>query len=178
MRADQAEYLRNTDKSVPLARLEEQRELNPIVLILDNVRSAFNVGSIFRTAETAGVQELVTSGISPHPPHPKLRKTALGSVDTVPHRHVDDCYNAVLEYKQRGYYIVVMETATTSRCYTDVAYPRKVAVVVGNEVTGVDPRIMEAADVVAEIPMFGVKNSLNVASAAPIVLFEILRQWK
>ncbi len=177
-RADQASYLRNTDSSVPLERLTETKELNPIVLILDNVRSAFNVGSIFRTAETVGVQELITCGVSPHPPHPKLRKTALGSTDNVVTRHVNESVATVLEYKQKGYFIAVLETATTSTCYTDVKYPKNTVVVVGNEVTGVDPRIMEMADVIAEIPMFGHKNSLNVSSAAPIVLFEILRQWK
>lgn len=177
LRADLADYLRNTDKSVPMERLEP-KELNPLILVLDNVRAANNVGSLFRTCETAGVQELITSGISPHPPHPKLRKTALGSDLYVPTRHVMDTLSTVLELKSQGYFIVAMETTTKSVCYTDVKYPKKTVVIVGNEVTGVDPRIMDIADVIAEIPMFGIKNSLNVAAATPIVLFEILRQWK
>jgi len=173
LRADENAYLRNTDR----ASLHVSRTVNPIVLILDNVRSAFNTGSLFRTGETAGVAEIVTCGITPTPPHPKLRKTALSSVEAVPCRHFDDTLAAVADLKARGYKVVVMETTAKSQVYTDVAYTDKVALVLGNEVMGVDTRVMEAADLIVEIPTFGVKNSLNVASAAPIVLFEVLRQY-
>lgn len=177
VRADQASYLRNTDKSVHLQDDHSGKPLNPMALVLDNVRSAFNVGSMFRTSETAGACELVTCGITPHPPHPKLRKTAFTSVDVVPSRHFEDTLLAVQQLKAEGYSIVVMETTERSQQYTEVAFPAKVAIVMGNEVTGVDPRVMEMADIIVEIPTFGVKNSLNVASAAPIVMFEVLRQW-
>ena len=179
MRADQAaSYLRNTDKSVPVEKLSASKTLNPIILVLDNVRASNNVGSLFRTAETVGVTELITCGITPHPPHPKLNKTALGSTDIVPTRHELNSLHAVQALKAQGYTIVAMETCTTAVKYSKVQYPKKVAIVVGNEVTGVDPLILEIADVIAEIPMFGVKNSLNVSAAAPVVLFEILRQWE
>ena len=177
LRADDAAYLRNTDKSV-LTLSTEERKTNPIVLVLDNIRSAFNVGSMFRTGETAGVEEIVTCGICPTPPHPKLRKTALSAVDTVPCRHYDDTLAAIADLKAEGYTIVVMETTSRSQIYTDIVYPPKVALVLGNEVTGVDTRVMDTADIIAEIPTFGLKNSLNVASAAPIVVFEVLRQLK
>ena len=180
LRADEASYLRNTDKA-PLnsegTNVADQRIANPVVLVLDNIRSAFNVGSMFRTGETAGVSEIVTCGITAHPPHPKLRKTALSATDSVPFRHFDDIMVAVATLKEEGYTIVAMETTSRSQVYTDVDYPLKVALVVGNEVTGVDTRVMEGADIIAEIPTYGVKNSLNVASAAPIVVFEVLRQW-
>jgi 23S rRNA (guanosine2251-2'-O)-methyltransferase len=84
---------------------------------------------------------------------------------------------AIKKLKEEGYTIVAMETTSRSQVYTDVDYPLKVALVVGNEVTGVDTRVMEEADIIAEIPTYGLKNSLNVASAAPIVVFEVLRQW-
>lgn len=177
VRADQAEYLRNNDKSIHLENEENTKPKNPMIVVLDNVRSAFNVGSMFRTSETAGVTELITVGITPHPPHPKLRKTAFSSLDVVPSRHFDDMDAAIAALKGDGYTIVVMETTSLSQDYTKVKFPKKVAVVLGNEVTGVDPRVIEMADIVTEIPTFGVKNSLNVASAAPIVMFEILRQW-
>lgn len=200
VRADQAQYLRNIDRS--MAELEgsgqgedgedvgsdggnggremqPRKRVFPLVLVLDNVRSAFNVGSLFRTGETAGIAELITCGISAHPPHPKLRKTAMNSLDVVPTRHFDDTSAALESLRAQGYVIVVMETTSKSQVYTDVDFSgKKVALVLGNEVTGVDTRIMDTADLIIEIPTFGVKNSLNVASAAPIVVFEVLRQWQ
>lgn len=151
--------------------------VHPLVLVLDNVRSAFNVGSLFRTAETAGLAEVITVGITAHPPHPKLRKTAMSAIDVVPSRHFTDIMGAVAQLRSEGYQIVAMETTSRSQRYTQAAYGAKVALVLGNEVTGVDTRVMEGADLIVEIPTFGIKNSLNVASAGPIVVFELLRQW-
>ncbi len=181
VRADQAAYLRNTDRSdlqvLDKGRASSTRMTHPVALLLDNVRSAFNVGSLFRTGETAGVAEIVTAGITASPPHPKLRKTAMQSLENVPTRHYDDVIEAVSALKEEGYTICVMETTTNSQVYTSATYPEKTCLVLGNEITGVDTRIMEQADMIVEIPTFGVKNSLNVASAGPIVLFEVLRQW-
>lgn len=189
VRADQAAYLRNTDRSLSLDEMvfsdsslsgssAHRPVVHPIVLVLDNVRSAFNVGSLFRTGETAGIAELVTCGITAHPPHPKLRKTAMNSLDVVPTRHFDDIMVAVETLRREGYQIVAMETTSRSRMYTESSvYSPKVALVLGNEVTGVDTRVMDVVDAIVEIPCFGIKNSLNVASAGPIVVFEVLRQW-
>ena len=179
VRADRAQYLRNTDRS-PVENLnyniypdmEEKSNLNvvrdtvhPVVLVLDNIRSAFNVGSMFRSAETAGAAEIITCGITAHPPHPKLRKTAFSAIDTVPFRHFDDTMSAIQQLKMEGYTIVAMETTSKSQVYTQVTYPSKVALVLGNEVTGVDTQIMDLADIIVQIPTYGIKNSLNVASA-------------
>jgi len=202
LRADRASYLRNIDKpkttGAPAATDSTSRTsshsedavdidavvvsqkvptIHPIALVLDNVRSANNVGSIFRSAETAGAAEVITCGITAHPPHPKLLKTAMQSVEVVPTRHFDDSLKALETLKSEGYTIVAMETTSLSKKYTDVKFTGKVALVLGHEITGVDTRIMEMADMVVEIPTYGVKNSLNVASAASIVLFEVLRQW-
>lgn len=176
LRADDAAYLRNTDKSA-LTLTTEARKTNPIVLVLDNIRSAFNVGSMFRTGETAGVIEIITCGITATPPHPKLRKTALSAVDMVPCRHFEDTLSAIRDLKAAGYKIVVMETTSRSQVYTEIDFPEKVALVMGNEVMGVDTKVMDEADIIAEIPTFGIKNSLCVSSAAPIVVFEVLRQY-
>lgn len=173
LRADEAEYLRNTDKEIISAR-----DIQPVAFLLDNLRSAFNVGSIFRTAETGGVKEIVTAGITPHPPNPKLRKTAFSAVDVVASTHFEDVMKAVEYLKSNGYKIAVMETTEGSQTYTDVEYPHNTVLVVGNELTGVDTRVIELADMVIQIPTYGIKNSLNVASAAPIVLYEVLRQWR
>jgi 23S rRNA (guanosine2251-2'-O)-methyltransferase len=178
LRADEAEYLRNTDKSAAIVQKRKERSLHPVALVLDNLRSALNVGSIFRTAETAGIQEVVTAGITAHPPNPKLKKTALSAVELVPSRHFDDILSAIQTLKNEGYTIIAMETTSISKQYHSVDYSQysKTALILGNEITGVDPRIMEKADLVVEIPTYGTKNSLNVGSAASIVLFEILRQ--
>ena len=176
LRADDASYLRNTDKSA-LTLTTEPRKTNPIVLVLDNIRSAFNVGSMFRTGETAGVMEIITCGITATPPHPKLRKTALSAVDMVPCRHFEDTLSAIRDLKAAGFKIVVMETTSRSQIYTDIEFPEKVALVMGNEVMGVDTKVIDEADIIAEIPTFGIKNSLCVSSAAPIVVFEVLRQY-
>lgn len=114
-----------------------------------------NVGSIFRTAETAGVSLVVTCGITCHPPHPKLSKTALSSLDSVPTIHFESTAEGVQYLRSQGYSIVAMETTERSETYSDVVFPSRVALVVGNEVTGVDVRIIEAADRVVQIPTYG-----------------------
>ena len=185
IRADEASYLRNTDKSVLHLNRNEvvnstSANYKPIVLVLDNVRSAFNVGSIFRTAETAGCKMVITCGITCHPPNPKLRKTAFDSIDIVPSVHYDDTMDAINDLKNEGYTIVSMETTSKSVSYsTNGIYPKSgIALVAGNEVFGVDTRVMDSCDKIVEIKTYGVKNSLNVASALPIVLFEVIRQWE
>ncbi|EKU23059.1 trna rrna methyltransferase [Nannochloropsis gaditana CCMP526] len=162
-----------------MSRLQSfPRSMHPLVLILDNVRSAYNVGSLFRTAETALLQELITCGFTPHPPHEKLKKTACRSLENVPSRHFSTTLDAVRTMKEEGFVVFAMETTSRSQCYTHVAFPEKAALVLGNEVIGVDTAVLEECDGgIIEIPTFGQKNSLNVASAAPVVVFEVLRQW-
>lgn len=189
LRADRSTYLRNIDKPLYSSHQDESGTetdlpgtskpptVHPIVFVLDNLRSANNVGCIFRSAETAGAAEVVTCGITAHPPNPKLMKTAMQSVNVVPSRHFEDTLVAIQTLKDEGYTIVAMETTSLSKTYTDVQFTGKIALVLGHELTGVDTRVMEVSDMIIEIPTYGVKNSLNVASAASIVLFEILRQW-
>ena len=184
IRADEASYLRNIDKSVleikgGSKRLDEADiKLNPVVIVCDNLRSAFNVGSIFRSADAAGVQSVMTTGITCHGSNPKLRKTAFSSIDTVPTQHFTDVMDCINELKNSGYTIVAMETTSKSQVYTDIKYPIKVAIIAGNEISGVDTRVMESADMIVEIPTYGAKNSLNVCSATSIILMEILRQYR
>jgi len=160
-------------------------------VVLDNVRSAFNVGSIFRTAEACGCSEVITTGITAHPNGngaEKLSKSALGADKYVASRHFVTTREAV-EYlrKEKPYlFLVGMETTEISKCYTKVNYPGSgsesgmngTAIFLGNEVSGIDTEIMSILDEIVEIPMFGAKNSLNIAACAPIVMYEILRQWK
>ena len=113
--------------------LLQQRALpmHPLLLILDNIRSAYNVGSLFRTAETALVQEVITCGFTPHPPHDKLKKTACRSLENVPSRHFSTTLEAVQTVKEEGYRVYAMETTSRSACYAHVAFPEKVALVLG-----------------------------------------------
>lgn len=113
--------------------LLQQRALpmHPLLLILDNIRSAYNVGSLFRTAETALVQEVITCGFTPHPPHDKLKKTACRSLENVPSRHFATTLEAVRKVKEEGYRVYAMETTSRSECYAHVKFPEKVALVLG-----------------------------------------------
>lgn len=184
-----AEYVRHHDD--PQQQHQVVRRF-PIVLVLDNLRSAYNVGSLYRTADAAGVTEVVTVGITPTPGNGKLQKSALGAELTVPTRHFATL-KAALEYlrntnhannnssNNNNYQLVGLETTKHSVLYTDFSYDinRGVALILGNEVTSVsvDVLLSEQLDAVLEIPIFGVKNSLNVAACAPTVVYEILRQW-
>lgn len=170
-----AEFVRNIDR----CHRDESRgtSRHSVSLVLDNLRSVYNVGSIFRTAETAACQEIITCGITPHPPHEKLRKTAFSAAETVPTRHFSSTLEAVLWLKSRNVTVLAMETTNRSKRYTDYNFSNPTALVLGNEVTGVDLQALQVCDDVVEIPTFGTKNSLNVASACAVVVFEVLRQF-
>jgi tRNA G18 (ribose-2'-O)-methylase SpoU len=178
-KSHQADWVRHNDLPE-----EAQRQTFPLILLLDNVRSAFNVGSIFRTADAAGCERVLTTGITPHPNGSgaeKLNKSALGAELVVPSQHFATTQEAV-EFLRRElpeYQLVGMETTERSIPYTDMSYSTKGTVLVlGNEVTGVDTDILPVLDGIVEIPMFGAKNSLNIAACAPVVLYEIIRQWR
>jgi 23S rRNA (guanosine2251-2'-O)-methyltransferase len=169
--------VRNFD--APLSAEEYARlPKHPIHLVLDHLRSAFNVGSIFRTADTARLARVVTCGYTAHPPHAKLDKTALGTLDYVASEHYDSTIDAVDALRAQNIPVWGLETTSRSKLYTAVSYPRPLALVLGNEALGVGRDVLERCDELIEIPTFGFKNSLNVASAAAVAVFEILRQWQ
>lgn len=159
--------------------LEEYQALpkHPLYLVLDNLRSAFNVGSLFRTADTARLAGLLTCGYTAHPPHPKLDKTALGTLAYIPTTHFATTLEAVESLRARGVAVWGLETTSQSRNHTQVQYPRPLALVLGNEALGVEQAVLEGCDELVQIPMYGFKNSLNVAAAGAVVVFEVLRQW-
>ena len=177
-KSQQAEWVRNHDEAV-----KSRSAVFPLVLVLDNIRSAFNVGSLFRTADACGCQQVLTCGITPHPNGnggDKLAKSALGAELLVPSQHFGTTKEAIAYLRKDlpDFQLIGMETTEQSQMYTNVEYSSNVALFLGNEVTGVDTEIMGDLDAIVEIPMFGAKNSLNVAACAPVVLYEILRQWK
>lgn len=146
---------------------------HPVSALLDNVRSLYNVGSIFRTCDAALVRELILTGFTPAPPRREIEKTALGATETVPWQYFSTPVEAITHLKNNGTRIIVVELTDAARPYTALApadFP--CCFVFGNELTGVSPELLRAADDAVEIPMYGVKHSLNVAVAAGIVLFE------
>uniref|UniRef100_A0A0G4FWN6 tRNA/rRNA methyltransferase SpoU type domain-containing protein n=1 Tax=Chromera velia CCMP2878 TaxID=1169474 RepID=A0A0G4FWN6_9ALVE len=173
-----ASFFRNRDKNREKV-IEQGLSFNPMVLVLDNLRSAYNVGCVLRTAETAALSKVITCGITPCPPHPKLAKTALGAHEFVVCEREETTLEAVRRLKREGFSVVAMETTENSEVYTQVDYKelRPLALVLGNEINGVDLEVLKECDRCIEIPMFGLKNSLNVAMATSVCVFEILRSW-
>jgi tRNA G18 (ribose-2'-O)-methylase SpoU len=150
----------------------------PVFAILENLRSAFNVGSIVRTADCALVEKIFFCGITAFPPHDKLDKTALGALPYVPWEHRDTAVQCMNELKNRGVQIVALETTNQSRIHWEFPFLLPTALVLGNEALGVSEDALKLADHIVEIPMLGYKNSINVAVAFGIVLYEIQRQHR
>lgn len=143
------------------------------VIVLDNVRSRFNVGSIFRTADGAGVDKIYLGGITPAPPHPKIDKVALGAEKTVPFEQNKITWRILKKLKDNGYNIVALEQTKKSLNYFEYKPKFPVALVLGNEVKGLSKNILKYCNEFIEIPMKGKKESLNVSVAAGIVAYEI-----
>lgn len=154
---------------------KEMKKL-PVILMADNVRSMYNVGAMLRTADAFLIAEMILGGITGVPPHPEITKTALGAEESVAWRHVDDCYEESQRLQKEGWRVCVLEQTHNSiplqefRCKEGERY----LLVVGNEVSGVDQRIVDMADEVLEIPQHGVKHSLNVSVSAGIAMWQMV----
>jgi 23S rRNA (guanosine2251-2'-O)-methyltransferase len=149
----------------------------PYVVILDNIRSALNVGAIFRTCDGAGVSKLYLCGITPYPPHNRIPKTALGAVEFVNWERRTSTLELITELKSAGYQIWAIEQAPTTESYFTQNPPQKLALIFGNEISGVDPQVLATCDKVIEIPMFGQKNSLNVATTVGIITYHCAQNY-
>ncbi len=152
-----------------------RREKLPLRLLVDNVRSLHNVGSLFRTSDAFNVEEIILAGITGRPPHPELAKAALGAEESVRWRHVDSAEEEARRLQGDGWEIVCLEQAHDSIDLADYRLPAsgRVVLVVGNEVEGVSQRIVDMADQVVEIRQCGVKHSLNVAASGAIALWRV-----
>jgi tRNA G18 (ribose-2'-O)-methylase SpoU len=149
---------------------------NPIYALADNIRSLYNVGSIFRSADGARISRLYLTGYTPAPPRKEIDKTALGATATVPWRYCKDPLDAIAELREQKVQICVLELTTGSTPYYDLTTDDlPLCLVVGNEITGVSKKIIDAADRAVEIPMYGHKQSLNVAVAFGVALYDLLR---
>lgn len=159
--------------------IEEYREIEkePILVLLDNVRSMHNVGSVLRTADSFGISGVILGGITGCPPHAEISKTALGAEESVEWRHVEDPLEFCKQLQAEGWTICVLEQVHDSVELQNYHRTKeeKVLLVAGNEVQGVDQRIVDIADIVLEIPQRGVKHSLNVSVSVGIAMWQLIQ---
>ncbi len=150
----------------------------PVTVVLDNVRSAYNVGSVFRTCDAFAIEKIILCGITAAPPNREVLKTALGSTASIPWIHVSAVEVAVLELKKKNFQIIVTEQTDESVSLEQFFPPadHQLALVFGNEINGVSETVMKLAHTAIEIPQFGTKHSFNISVAAGIVLWDF--QWK
>ena len=150
----------------------------PVTLILDNLRSAFNTGNIFRVADAVRVERIIGCGYTPLPPHEKLHKTARGCDNTVPTEHCPDALTAVEQCRQEGYTVYAVETGEKAETVWDVALEFPAAFLCGNEALGVSADGLEKCDYIIKIPCMGYKYSINVGNCVAVTVYESLRQWR
>ena len=152
----------------------------PLTIILDNIRSLSNVGSVFRTSDAFIVKEIILCGITAKPPHREIQKTALGATESVEWRYFDNTIDAVRELRSQNTYVYAIEQVDES-IMLDTAefnFDQQIAFVLGNEVKGVDEIVINEVDACVEIPQFGTKHSLNISITAGIVIWEAFQQFQ
>lgn len=152
----------------------------PVIVVLDNIRSMHNVGSVFRTADAFLLEGIALCGYTPQPPHRDIHKTALGATETVQWTYFETTLAAIGSLRNEGYRIVAVEQVANARYLHryEPSASQKIALVLGNEVGGVDPNVLQLSDDYIEIPQAGTKHSLNIAVAAGIVLWELFKKYQ
>ncbi len=150
-------------------------EKSPFVIVLDNVRSQNNVGSVFRSADAFLVEKIILCGITATPPNPDIRKTALGASESVPWEYFEDTVNAIKQLKKQGYNIIAIEQVDSSTELQDfkIEKGKRYALIFGHEINGVGQAVIDICDDCIEIPQFGTKHSFNIAVSTGIVLWEL-----
>ena len=155
----------------------KRSDKTPVIAVLENIRSAYNVGSVFRTADAFLLEAIYITGYTCIPPHKEIKKTALGAEETVDWKHFANAGEAITSLKENGYTVYAVEQAINSLMLQQITFDpgEKIAVIFGNEVTGVEQSTIAQCDGCIEIPQLGMKHSLNIATAAGVVLWEIIR---
>lgn len=159
----------------PSAAEINKKPRKPIRVVLDNIRSLYNVGSIFRTSDAAGIEKLYLCGITGTPPRAEIHKAALGAEKIVPWEYYRDPTDIVIQLKNQGFNIVVLEHTDSGVSYQHAQYQFPLCLIIGHEITGISEEVVALADMAIEIPMAGVKQSLNVAVAYGIAIYEIIK---
>jgi len=158
----------------------KQVEKTPIIVVLDNIRSLNNIGSVFRTSDAFLIEKIYLCGITATPPHKDIHKTALGSTDTVDWEYVEDTLSLVEKLKVEGIKVISIEQAENATMLNDFTPEQQTtyALVFGNEVKGVSQEVVNASDVVIEIPQYGTKHSLNISVSAGVVIWDVFSKLK
>lgn len=155
-----------------------QAERFPVYVVLENIRSMYNVGAMFRTSDAACIREMILCGYTACPPRKEIDKTALGATETVPWRYFRTGADAVKDLKDRGVFMIALEHCENSGNIMDMTHPFPVGLVIGNEVEGVTQETISVCDIAAEIPMYGMKQSLNAAVAYGIAVFQLVQRYQ
>jgi len=152
----------------------------PIIVVLDNIRSLNNIGSVFRTADSFLLEGIYLCGITAQPPHREIQKTALGATESVDWKHFPTTIDAVNDLKSKGYQIAAIEQTEDSTMLNQFSITKneKLAIVFGNEVKGVEQEVIDNSDLVIEIPQYGTKHSLNISVSVGIVIWELQKQFR
>lgn len=153
-----------------------EKEKFPITVVLDNVRSAANVGSVFRTSDAFAIKEIILLGITPCPPHREILKSAIGATESVAWKHFSEYQDFYAYAEQQNLMMVAVEQTKNSIEIDEMKITQNVAVVFGNEVDGVSQEIIDKSSLVLELPQYGTKHSLNISVCAGIVLWELVRK--
>ncbi|HXR84826.1 MAG TPA: RNA methyltransferase [Hanamia sp.] len=156
----------------------KESEKNPVIAVLENIRSAYNVGSVFRTADAFLIESIYITGYTAKPPHKEITKTALGAQETVDWKFFETTKSAIEDLKKNGYKVFAVEQVTDSISLENLSdlNVEKIAFIFGNEVSGVEHQTISFCDGCVEIPQFGMKHSLNISVAAGIVLWEAVKK--
>jgi 23S rRNA (guanosine2251-2'-O)-methyltransferase len=150
----------------------------PIIVVLDNIRSLNNIGSVFRTGDAFLIEAIYLCGYTAKPPHRDIQKTALGATESVHWEYFETTMEAVEKLKSNGYLVASVEQAANSVSLENVSADKPMALVFGNEVRGVDQAICDASDICVEIPQLGTKHSLNISVCAGVVLWELFKKYQ
>ncbi|RLD45834.1 MAG: TrmH family RNA methyltransferase [Bacteroidetes bacterium] len=162
--------------------VEEFKKLEklPITIVLDNIRSLMNIGSVFRTSDAFTIKEILLCGITAKPPHREMQKTALGATESVSWRYFDNTVDAIKELKANGITVLSIEQADEAKMLDtyEFDFSNEIALVFGNEVKGVSDEVIVLSDDCIEIPQFGTKHSLNISISAGVLIWECFQQYQ
>lgn len=157
----------------------KQSQKIPVTLVLDNIRSALNVGSLFRSADAFAIEKIILCGITACPPHREITKTAIGATETVAWSYNENVGEALSELKNQGCLLIGIEQTVGSKDLTEFAWPQgKLVIVLGNEVEGLSNEALESLNECVEIPQFGTKHSLNVSVCGGLILWELNKHFR
>ena len=151
----------------------KEAEKDPIIVLLDDVRSLNNIGSVFRTCDAMGIKKMYLCGITGQPPHREIRKTAIGASESVDWEHKKNAPEILTKYRDLGYEIIAVEQTSNSQSLENYQLKNKILLIFGNEITGVSQKLIDLCDLSLEIPQWGTKHSMNISVSVGIVLWNL-----